>query len=324
MGGLPIFIGVTHMDLNLLTASLGDLFSLPALDHVEVSVYEDNLFAPKTSEHYKFRPDHLKVVIAFLFNAKRGDGFLVHGPHGSGKTTLIQETLGRLKWPTLEMAWSNTSDICDLVGRDRIAFGESKFEYGPLATAMKEGYALIINEVDRGHGGNLVGLNNVLDGSNLVIKETGEVIEPHERFRLFVTANSTGSGDRTGAYTGSVRKLDPAFLDRFWYMKLGYMGEQDEIDLFLRKYPQLSGTFVHRIVNFANETRQKSISATGDITMPLSTRSLDRLFNVAQGFGLTDPKTTTDVIPALNPAYLDRLPEDEREAVMVLLRMTFK
>ena len=103
------------------------------------------------------------MVIAFLFNAKRGDGFLVHGPHGSGKTTLIQETLGRLKWPTLEMAWSNTSDICDLVGRDRIAFGESKFEYGPLATAMKEGYALIINEVDRGHGGNLVGLNNVLE-----------------------------------------------------------------------------------------------------------------------------------------------------------------
>lgn len=311
------------MELNLQTLSLGDLFGMPGAQDVSVSVFDENPFAPVTTFHYKFRRDHLQMTLAFLFSAKLGDGLLVHGPMGSGKTSLLLEVLGRLNWPTIAMSWNETSDVSDLIGRDRIAFGETTFEYGPLARAMKDGFALLINEVDRGRGGNLVGLNDVLDGGKLVIKETGEIITPHERFRLLVTANSSGTGDRTGAYTGSVRKLDPAFLDRFWYMKVEYMSEQDEIDLFLRTYPAMAGTFVQRITQFAGETRRRAEDGTNEITISFSTRSLDRFLRIAEALGITDPKTFSDVVPALKPAYLDRLPADEREAVMAVLRMTF-
>lgn len=311
------------MDLNLQTGSLGDLFGMPGAQDVSVSVFEENAFSPVTNPTYKFRRDQLQMTIAFLFSAKLGDGLLVHGPMGSGKTSLLLEVLGRLNWPTVAMSWNETSDVADLIGRDRIAFGETTFEYGPLARAMKDGFALLINEVDRGRGGNLVGLNDVLDGGKLVIKETGEVITPHERFRLLVTANSSGTGDRTGAYTGSVRKLDPAFLDRFWYMKVDYMSEQDEIDLFLLSYPGLSGTFIQRITNFAAETRRRAQDGTSELTISFSTRSLDRFLRIASALGISDPRVFSEIVPALRPAYLDRLPVEEREAALALLRMVF-
>lgn len=188
---------------------------------------------------------------------------------------------------------------------------------------MKLGLVLVINEIDRGRAGDLVALNDALDGGNLVIKETGEVIEPHPKFRLICTANSAGSGDMTGQYVGSVRKLDPAFLDRFAMIKVGYMDTADELDLLMLKFPDYarkSSVFLKNFVQFAAETRAKAIDVAENLSNPISTRAVMRTLNLGRSMGLLkrigEPNFSyeKDLLPVLDLAYLNRLSADEREA----------
>jgi cobaltochelatase CobS len=165
-----------------------------------------------------------------------------------------------------------------------------------------------------------------LDGGYHHIPETGEVIEPHPNFRLFVTANSAGSGDHTGQYAGSVRRLDPAFLDRFIFLKSTYMPKADEADMFSLRYPNLSCEFITKMVELANETRGKATDPSDPLNLPFSTRSLDRSFRLMQSFGIGTMSAEVkadDLLPVIKPAYFDRLSPYEEEAAKTLLRMHF-
>ncbi|MFC0281023.1 MULTISPECIES: AAA family ATPase [Falsigemmobacter] len=314
---------------NFQTTDIGQLFKLPSAIGKSVPVFENDLLVQKITPNYHFDVDMVRSILAFLFAENHGDGLMFYGPHGCGKTSLIREVLGRLHWPTLMLSWNETSDTADLIGRVGISFGNTEFEYGPLALAAKNGYALVINEIDRGRAGNLVALNDILDGGKLLIKETGEVITPHKNFRLICTANSAGSGDLTGAYTGSVRKLDPAFLDRFAMLEVSYMDHQTETDLMLLQFPDFqaaSAEFVSRMCAFAAETRAKCHDVAEALNSPLSTRALTRFFRYGLSFGLhrkIDHGTPCEetVMNALNLAYLSRLSPEEREVATNILKL---
>ncbi len=306
---------------------IADVFGIPAPDTATVGVFEKSEIAPKTHDDFVFIKDRLKLILAFLTQDNRGDGLLIHGPFGAGKTSLIREVLGRLNWPTAMLSWSETGDVADLVGRMAIKFGDTEFEYGPLPLAMKNGWALVINEIDRGRAGNLVALNDVLDGGCLHILETGEVIHPHPNFRIFATANSAGGGDLSGMYSGSVRKLDPAFLDRFLFLSVDYMEEQAELDLFLRRYSDHDGSLISKVVGIARETRARSSGVGAELGVPLSTRGVDRILRLGLLYGWQALDETqvrfTTLEPAFRAAYLDRLSPEDHEAVMAVIRMHF-
>jgi len=318
------------IDWTTSEVDLGQLFKLPQANGMPVNVFKNDMFIQRTSNNYAFNAAMVRSILAFLFAENFGDGLMFYGPHGCGKTSLIREVLGRLHWPTLMLSWNETSDTADLIGRVALSFGNTEFEYGPLAIAAKHGFALVINEVDRGRAGNLVALNDILDGGKLLIKETGEVITPHKNFRLICTANSAGGGDLTGAYTGSVRKLDPAFLDRFAMMEVSYMDHQTETDLMLMMFPEFqnaSAEFVSKMCAFAGETRAKCSDVAEGLNSPMSTRALGRFFRYSLSFGLhrkfSGSKVPKDpVISALDLAYSSRLAPEEREVVYNLLDLT--
>ena len=68
-----------------------------------------------------------------------------------------------------------------------------KFELGPLAQAMLNGYVFIFNEADLADPSELTALNEVLEGKDLYIPENGGmIIKPHPMFRLVCTGNSAG------------------------------------------------------------------------------------------------------------------------------------
>lgn len=124
-------------------------------------------FIPSKDDNYIFRKELIREVTAFL-KKPFGDALYVTGPTGSGKTSGITEIAARLSWPVQQITANGRMELADLVGHHALISpkpGEApimKFMYGPLATAMKHGQILLINEIDLADPAELSGLNDVL------------------------------------------------------------------------------------------------------------------------------------------------------------------
>jgi len=233
---------------------------------------------PAIDPHFVFELRYLRNLLAFLAHPGK-DGLWVGGPTGAGKTSLIQQTAARLNWPTMNFSWHRRREFSDLIGHWTTVNGSMQFMHGPLAVAMREGYLLLLNEVDRGDTGELVGFHDILDGSPLMIAENNnEIIKPHAKFRLVVTGNSMGGGDQTGLY-GAVQQADIAFMDRFRVMNVEYLPPEIEEDILERVAADIPADFREKMVKVANEVRRLFIGSgdTGaELSLTMSTRTLVR------------------------------------------------
>lgn len=171
-------------------------------------------------------------------------------------------------------------EFADLCGHISLQKGNMVYEYGPLPLAMRYGGILLINEADLLSPEVAVGLNGVLDGAPLCLPENGgEVISPHEMFRIACTANTNGGGDDTGLYQGAARQ-NIAWLDRFLLCEVGYPAPETEKELLSRQFPNLPEYIASNMVSFANEVRKLFMgdadSYENTIEVTLSTRTLIR------------------------------------------------
>ncbi len=231
---------------------------------------------------YVFR-EQLRDVLAFLAEPA-GDGLLLTGPTGAGKTSLVLQVAARLNWPVQEVTCHGRMELSDLIGQFLLTEGETRFVHGPLSVAAHEGHLLVLNEMDVMDAAELAGLNDIVEGAPLVIAANGgEVIRPHAKFRVIATGNSAGSGDTSGLYQGVLRQ-NLAFLDRF------------------------------RVVQVANEVRRLFLGQadTGqELTVTLSTRTLVRWARLALTFkGAPQPLAYT-----LDQALTARAEPEQREAI---------
>lgn len=208
------------------------------------------------------------------------DPLYLYGPTGSGKTSLIKQLAARLNYPVLEVTGHARLEFADLCGHISLHNGTMRYEYGPLSLAMRYGGLFLINEVDLFSPEVAVGLNGVLEGAPLCLPENGgEVIHPHEMFRIACTGNTNGGGDDTGLYQGTGR-MNLAWLDRFMLCEVNYPDAVVEKDLLVKLHPVLPEHIAVKMVDFANEIRKQFIGAsdayTDTIEVTLSTRTLLR------------------------------------------------
>jgi cobaltochelatase CobS len=64
---------------------------------------------------YVFR-EQLRDVLAFLADPA-GDGLLLTGPTGAGKTSLVLQVAARLNWPVQEVTCHGRMELSDLIGQ---------------------------------------------------------------------------------------------------------------------------------------------------------------------------------------------------------------
>lgn len=193
---------------------------------------------PDVDPDYFFEPDSLlSVLTALLFNTKSW----VYGHTGTGKTTLVEQVAARLNWPVIRLNFDSEISRLDMIGRDVIAVDKNgntvtEFVDGVLPQAMQMPVILLCDEMDFIRPDVAYVMQRALENKGLLVTEDGgRLIQPHEHFRIFATANTKGAGDDTGRYMGA-RPQSGAFLNRFTnWIGVDYMKPDQVSELVIRK-----------------------------------------------------------------------------------------
>jgi cobaltochelatase CobS len=142
-------------------------------------------------------------------------------------------------------------------------------------------------------------------GRLVLLQNGGEIILPDEKFRLVTTANTIGSGDESGLYTGT-KVLNAAFLDRFAAVfRVSYMPPALEADIIRSRVSQCGARLARRLVKVAVDIRQAR--ENDEVYCTCSTRRLIDLARKSAQLG--------DLGAALQLTVLSRLQDDDRRVV---------
>ncbi len=260
---------------------------------------------PSVDQGYLFDPSATMAILAGFSGDRR---VLIQGPHGTGKSSHIEQVAARLNWPCVRINLDSHISRIDLLGKDAIVLRDGKqvteFREGLLPWSYQRPVALVFDEYDAGRPDVMFVIQRVLEAEGrLTILDQNRVLHPHPSFRLFATANTIGLGDLTGLYHGT-QQLNQAQLDR-WNVtiRLDYLHEEEEVAMVAGKAGWIAGDEnLPLMVRMAGLTRQGFRS--GDVSTVMSPRTVLAWAENIRLFG--------DVDYAFRTAFLNRCDESER------------
>ncbi len=259
---------------------------------------------PEVDECYVFDEGLARQI---LISLREGEKILLVGPTGCGKSTLVEQLAARLNWPVVRVAASGGVTESDLLGEWTVQDGETTYNYGFLPRAMKMGAICLIDEIDGIEPSVAFSIHQVMEarGKLVLLQNGGEIIEPHENFRLVTTANSLGHGDETGLYAG-IKVLNAAFLDRFASVfEMSYMPPPLEAQIVRNRAPSCTKAMARTLVKVATDVRKAR--EEDQIFCTFSTRRLIELARKYSQLG--------EFSAALQLAVLSRLQQSDRQVV---------
>mgnify|MGYP000243989007 CR=1 FL=1 len=281
---------------------------VPAFDEADTHV-------PLEDAAFCFVPG---VTRALLLGFAHNRRVYLHGPHGSGKSSHIEQVAAHLNWPCMRINLDGHVTRADLIGRDMVTIRDGKqvteFVPGMLVWAMQRPMALIFDEYDAGRPDVMFVIQRVLESTGkLTLLDQNQVITPHPDFRLFATANTAGQGDPSGLYAGT-QALNQAQLDRWQVItELGYMPAEQEKAILQSRLPELASESVANMVAFANLARRAF--EQGDLSSLISLRTL-----VSWG---ENTALLADTHEAMRLTFFNRCDETERPLVNEIYQRCF-
>ena len=202
-----------------------------------VGFKEKTKFVPEIDVSYLFDEVTTKAILAgFCYNRR----VMIQGYHGTGKSTHIEQVAARLNWPCVRVNLDSHISRLDLVGKDAIVLKDGKqiteFREGVLPWALQNPVAIVFDEYDAGRADVMFVIQRVLEVSGkLTLLDNNRVINPHQNFRLFATANTVGLGDTTGLYHGT-QQINQGQMDRWSIVStLNYLPANAEEEIVASK-----------------------------------------------------------------------------------------
>lgn len=138
----------------------------------------------------------------------------ISGPTGNGKSTMVEQICAKHNRPLIRVNLNMMTDEEQLIGSKTLENGNVEIVEGPVLIAMRNGTALLLDEIDAGSANTLLCLQPILEGKPYYFKLKNEIITPAPGFNIFATANTKGKGSDDGRYIGT-NVLNEAFLERF-------------------------------------------------------------------------------------------------------------
>lgn len=206
----------------------------------------------------------------------------ISGHSGLGKTHMVLQACAETKRECIRVNFSTETDQSDLLGTPTLIDGNITFSEGPVITCLRNGWVLLLDEIDRCNPTNVLILNSVLEGNGVFLPKTGEYVRAEEGFQVIVTANSKGYGSEDGKYLSQI--LDSAFLERFPVtFEQDFPSEKTEIKILSHYLNDMD--FVEKLVKWARVIRKTFES--GGIDELISIR---RLIHIAQSYSIFNDK----------------------------------
>ncbi|KAI9105977.1 P-loop containing nucleoside triphosphate hydrolase protein [Phlyctochytrium arcticum] len=173
---------------------------------------------------------------------------LIQGPTSAGKTSMVEYLAKATGHTCVRVNNHEGTDISEYIGGwgENDADGDQKgqlvWQEGILVSAVKNGYWLILDELNLAPSEVLESLNRLLDDNReLFIPETQQVIRPHPNFMLFATQNPAGT-----TYGGR-KQLSRAFRNRFLEIHFNDIPSQ-ELHTILESRCGIAPSYAERIV----------------------------------------------------------------------------
>ena len=222
--------------------------------------------------------DIVKIVKSDMFYPT-----YISGLSGNGKTFMVEQACAKVGKEFIRVQINPETDEDDLLGGFRLIDGETVFSKGPVLKAMENGAILLLDEIDRATN-KIMCLQGILEGKPVLVKKTGEVIEPANGFNVIATANTKGKGSDDGRFTAA-SIIDDAFLERFTIsvdQKFPSIGIEKKIVIkHMEKFDYVDEDFAEKLVLWADIIR-KTFYDDG-VDEVISTR---RLCHIVQTFSI--------------------------------------
>ncbi|MCC5865161.1 MAG: AAA family ATPase [Wenzhouxiangella sp.] len=276
---------------------------------------EPSEHVPELDEAFRFVDEPTRAILLGFAHNRR---VYLHGPHGSGKSSHIEQVAARLNWPCVRVNLDGHVTRADLVGRDMVVLRDGKqvteFVPGILVWALERPVALVFDEYDAGRPDVMFVIQRVLESQGrFTLLDQNRVITPHRHFRLFATANTAGQGDASGLYAGT-QALNQAQMDR-WHIiaELGYLAPEREQEVLRSRLPSLDEETLRRMTVLAGLCRQAHHQ--GDLSTLVSLRTL---ITWAENLALVG-----DEASAFRMAFFNRCDDAERALVAEIFQRCF-
>ncbi len=191
-------------------------------------ILEKNISDPKNNFILtKMFINHLETLIQIITLSDYA--VLLEGPTSCGKTSIIEFLAKTLNQKILRINNNQNTEVEEYIGTYTTnKNGNFFFNEGFLVKAVKEGFWIILDEINLAPSEVLEALNRLLDDNReLYIPEMNKVIKAHKNFRIFAAMNPSEN------YIGR-KDLSNAFKNRFIHLFFNNI-PNDELNIIIEK-----------------------------------------------------------------------------------------
>lgn len=249
---------------------------------------------PKVNDEIYLTRNYKKMVDTIETLADMKYPTLLVGEAGTGKNTGINVVANRKQRPVIRVNCSGDMRTSSLLGRITTdKDGKITWQDGLVTKAIREGYWLVLDEINSLDADIMFALHGLLDEGIITISNNSEIVHAHPDFRLFATMNPQ-------SYYG-VKTLNQALLDRFAVISVDFDTDIDK--KLMANMDQPEGIKI-ALTNLINNIRNPGEDSEKALSQNFGHRTLANLVKMNKCF---------DLLTSLDMVYTNKLPQSERE-----------